>query len=319
MNSEATTIHVSAPAKLNLGLRVEGRRADGYHLLESLFVPLDLADQLEVRIDALSDSPGQGSASISFALEWDSEMSPDPGVPRGEGNIAVEAARRFLDEAGIACSVSIRLRKSIPSGAGLGGGSSDAGAVLRALRDRFPSAHSPDALASLALELGADVPFFLDPRAACVMGIGEQIEPVSGWSGLGLLLANPGVSLATAEVFRIYDGLDSTLTPADPGSTMRALKNRETGSQTLDSSLESLSEVLDSGLLVNDLEAAACNLCPAVGQLRERIHGLGASWTGMSGSGATVYGIFEDLAAAKRALEKGAFEASIWARVALTV
>jgi len=326
MHPDPGSTHHRAPAKLNLGLRVLGRRADGYHLLESLFVPLDLADQVRVRFRDEKVLRAGGSSRIDLSLGWESGAEPDFDVPTGEGNIAYRAAREFLQRAGIHASIEIALTKVIPSGAGLGGGSSDAGAVLRALRERYPDALSPGALSGLALELGADVPFFLDSGAAHVAGIGEKITRIAGFPGLGLLLVNPGVSLATAEVFRIYDSLEPSLTPAEPGSTMRALESLVSGSKAPEmslewsprSSLEGLSKGFDAGLLVNDLEASACELCPAVGRLRRRLDDLGARWTGMSGSGATVYGIFADEFEAKVALERGRFESPIWARATRT-
>ena len=314
---ETADIRISAPAKLNLGLRVIGRRQDGYHLLESLFVPLDLADRLEVRFGEASEPPLR--PEIHFEVEWESGADPDANVPLGEGNIALLAARKFFDRASISASIRVRLHKAIPSGAGLGGGSSDAAAVLRVLSDRYPDALDFAELSTLALSLGADVPFFLAPGAARVAGIGEQVVRIPGLSGLGLLLANPGVSLATSDVFRTYDRLAPALTPGESGSTMRSLDSLVLGVQAPEIQLKRLFGLLDSGLLENDLEVAACELCPAVGDLRERLLGLGARWTGMSGSGATVYGIFADIAAAQAALEQAGFEAPVWACAARTV
>ncbi len=287
----------SAPAKLNLGLRIVGRRADGYHLLQSLFVPLDLSDQVSVRLgpEAAADP------EVALAMEGQRE-----GVPAGDSNLAVRAAHAFLKAAGLACGVAIQLDKWIPPGAGLGGGSSDAGAVLRLLDGLFPAALARQDLAALALQLGADVPFFLDPRPAQVGGIGEQIEPLEGLPGFSLLLVNPGISLSTASVYEAYDALHPALTPPGARPTLQPFAGLRGDSQ-----LDAL-----AGLLENDLEPAAVRLCPPIARLRERLRGLGALAVGMSGSGPTVFGVFGDEGAAREGLDRAELEAPAWGRVA---
>ena len=133
------------------------------------------------------------------------------GVPADATNLAVRAAADFLAAAGLARAVRIFLTKSIPAAAGLGGGSSDAGAVLRALAASFPDALEEPALARLALRLGADVPYFLAPCPARVGGIGERIQPLADFAPLACLLVNPGVPLSTAAVFAAFDA-----TPGEP-------------------------------------------------------------------------------------------------------
>ena len=284
---------LSAPAKINLGLRVLGRRADGYHELESLFLPLDLADEIRLGVEPAPRSGVQ------------LRLAPTPFcVPDGGDNLAARAALAFLEAAGLTCRVDVELAKHTPVAAGLGGGSSDAGAVLRGLAARFPQALGPAALASLALELGADVPFFLDPRPAWVRGVGEQVEPVDGVPSLALLLVNPGVGLATADVYRAFDALYPDWKPrVAPGPARDPLAG---GAEQLARWVE------------NDLEAAALRLCPAIGRLQQRLRELGALAVGMSGSGATLFGVFEDAPAARRALAEAAFAAPQWGRVATT-
>ena len=299
--------HELAPAKINFGLRVGPPRADGYHPLESLFLPLDLAD--EVAVEA---GPGR---SVLLALE-----GAPPGVPADADNLAVRAGAAFLAAAGLEAELRIRLRKHIPAAAGLGGGSSDAGAVLRALARLYPGALTPEALAALALELGADVPFFLDPRPALASGVGERLEPVAGAPRLAVLLVNPGIPLATADVYRAFDALAGSsrgaLTPFEPGSTMRRLSGlRDTGGR-LDWQSAGLSD-----LLVNDLEPAATRLCPAIRRLRSRLETSGARGVAISGSGPTLFGIFPDARAAQAAAERAGFESpgsTVWFRVAVT-
>ena len=272
-------VQVFAPAKLNLGLRILGRRSDGYHELESVFVPLDLADEIELEI--------ADAAQPVVTLEL---AGAQAGVPADLTNLAARAAAEFLAAAGLARAVRIRLTKWIPAAAGLGGGSSDAGAVLRALAASFPDALPAPALARLALRLGADVPYFLAPCPARVAGIGERIQPLADFPPLACVLANPGVPLSTAAVFAAFD--------ARPKLAPRVL-DPELG--------------LDLG---NDLAPAAERLCPAIAPLRERLRGEGARAVGLSGSGPTVFGIFPDAAEAARALARAAFAGPIWARVA---
>jgi 4-diphosphocytidyl-2-C-methyl-D-erythritol kinase len=273
-------VRLSAPAKVNLGLRIVGRREDGYHLLESLLVPIDLADRVQIE-------PGD-TPSVALRLDGDA-----PGVPEDGSNLALRAARAFLAAAGIETGLSLLLEKRIPASAGLGGGSSDAAAVLRGLALIYPDALSPERLRELALGLGADVPFFLDPRPALVTGIGEQIEAISGVPAFPLLLAHPGVPLATPDVYRAYDASGASLTPVRSASTMRRISAlRECGDHAL------------AELLENDLEPVAVRLCSRITELREVIEGSGALAVGMSGSGPTVFGIFRDTIAASRARDR---------------
>jgi 4-diphosphocytidyl-2-C-methyl-D-erythritol kinase len=290
-----------APAKINLGLRIVGRRADGYHELESLFAVLDLADELELEIER-ADAP-----SVALRLESPESGNP-PGAsnlaPPGASNLAARAAELFLAETGLALRVAIALRKHTPVAAGLGGGSSDAAAVLRALAAFAPDALGPGSLAKLALRLGADVPFFLDPRAAFVRGIGETIEPVRGLPALPLVLANPGEPLATREVFRVHDVLHADANR--PASRKPALPDfaRLRGDPGAWASQ-----------LHNDLEPAALRLCPAIGRLRAELTVRGARAIGLSGSGPTLFGIFESHEAA-RAAAAAPLRPPAWLRVA---
>ncbi|MGH0028405.1 MAG: 4-(cytidine 5'-diphospho)-2-C-methyl-D-erythritol kinase [Myxococcota bacterium] len=271
----STPLALETPAKVNLGLRVRARRADGYHEIESLFVPIDLCDRVELRV-----AKGR-PAEVVLRLH---DATPD--VPADDRNLAARAARRFLTAGALRAAVAIDLTKRIPSGAGLGGGSSDAGAVLRLLDRAFPGALTGDALARLARALGADVPFFLDPRPARVRGVGERIEPAAGVASRVLLLVKPEARLATAEVYRARDALGPAPEPSpdDP--------------------------------LHNDLEAAAVRLCPQVRRLRQGLLEAGARAVALSGSGPTLYGVFGDRDQARAAARR--FPAPLWTRVATT-
>ncbi|MDJ0849772.1 MAG: 4-(cytidine 5'-diphospho)-2-C-methyl-D-erythritol kinase [Myxococcota bacterium] len=290
-----------APAKVNFGLRVTAVRPDGYHELESLFLPLDLADELEIELE---EAPSPGVPAVSLALEGGAE-----GVPGGDANLASRAAAGFLAAAGLERRVSIRLAKRLPAAAGLGGGSSDAGAVLRGLDALLPGALDGEALAALALSLGADVPFFLDPRPALVSGIGERCEPLAGsWPSWTLLLVNPGEPLATAAVFAAYDR-GAGVGPGAPAPGSRRPFREQVEAAVADP------RALPA-LLENDLEGPALGLCPAIGELRERLRGAGALAVGLSGSGATLFGVFPGPQAAEAARQ--GFAGPCWARVART-
>ena len=288
-------LSLRAPAKLNFGLRVVGRRSDGYHELESLFVPIGLAD--DVRVE-LREAAG---VRVRLTLEGDARH-----VPADATNLAARAAQVFLEAARIGADVAIALRKRVPAAAGLGGGSSDGGAVLRGLARLFPAALSSTELYGAALRLGADVPFFVadPPRAAWVTGIGEHLEPVEKFPDLGILLVHPGLPLATKAVFEAYDSTPGALTPPGSGSTMRSL-----------SGLRDLVERIGAGLLANDLEPAATRLCPAIARLKHELCACEALGVGMSGSGPTLFALFTDRARAEEARAQLALDAPAWARV----
>ena|SRR5215472_11831749 len=288
-------LSLRAPAKLNLGLRVVGRRPDGYHELESLFVPVDLADDLRIALREARD------VRVQLTLEGESR-----DVPAGPANLAVRAAQAFLESAQVGAEVAILLRKRVPAAAGLGGGSSDAGAVLRGLARLLPDAMAPPALPQAALRLGADVPFFVadPPRAAWVTGVGEAIEPVEKFPDLGILLVHPGLPLATKAVFEAYDHAASSLTPPGSHSSVRTI-----------SGLRGLAERIEAGLLVNDLEAQATRLCPAIARLRDALGASRAMGVGMSGSGPTLFALFTDRAGAEEARGQLALKAPAWVRV----
>jgi len=291
-----------APAKVNLGLRILGRRSDGMHLLESVFLPLDLCDEVEVSLA----TPG------CFRIELE---GCGAGVPADDRNLALRAARGFCRRAGLGDGAVVRLHKRIPVAAGLGGGSSDAAAVLRGLDALRPGILSAQERFALALELGADVPYFLEPQPALVEGVGERVCPLAGVPSFALLLVYPGTRVPTPAVYERFDQLSASLTPAGAGSTLRALLAlRDTPEGMRSSALEGLAAAGSpadraeriagqlAAMLRNDLEAAAVALCPAVAEEREEIEATGALAVGMSGSGPTLFGVYEDSQRAQRAL-----------------
>jgi 4-diphosphocytidyl-2-C-methyl-D-erythritol kinase len=287
-----------------------GRRPDGYHLLESLFVPLDLADALRVSV-----RPGASGGVHLLLSDPSGQLDHDPDP---ESNLATRAARAFLEAARCAAAIEVSLEKRIPAGAGLGGGSSDAGAVLRALREVFPGALPPSTLAELALGLGADVPFFLDPQAAWVGGIGEEIEALEGFPRLALLIATPAPPLSTAAVFRRFATLHPELTPEPPRRRIRAA--REARLAALLAALEQGGAREPKGdPLRNDLEPVAVALRPEIGRLHEKMLSLGALAAAMSGSGPSVFGVFESCEAAEHARDRAEWESGTQVHVSGTL
>ena len=261
---------VRAPAKLNLSLRIVGRRHDGYHLLDTLVVPVSLYDELVLGV-APADSP-------QITVSCDSHHVPD-----GPANLAYRAAALFLDSVGQDFTVNIGIAKRIPVGSGLGGGSSDAAAVLTTLNRLLGSPLSNERLAGLALELGADVTFFVFGRPARARGIGEQLEFVEFPERPFFVLCSDGYALATKSV---YARVDLSLTSAGTNSNILPF-------------IGGRARVED--VLVNDLEAAAAQLHPEVLSLKARLMEEGAVGALMTGSGSAVFGVWYDLHSAVQA------------------
>ena len=265
-----------ACAKINLFLRVTGRRADGYHQLDSIFVPISISDRITVEI---RPAP---AATVSIRCDL-----PSLGDP--ESNLAMRAARAYLTEFGISAQVTIDLQKVIPVGAGLGGGSSDAGTVLRMMSSMISTRPASDVsarLKNLAVGLGADVPFFLDPRPARVTGVGEVIAPFDRFPTLHLVVAVPNVEVPTASVFK-------------------ALQPDHWSGAASDRDIDAILRGEVSGTpLINDLEAPAIALYPQIAKLKMLLQECGASAASMSGSGGAVFGIFPDANAAAHASER---------------
>lgn len=261
-----------APAKINLFLRVVGRRPDGYHELDSIFIPISIHDRIRIEI--------RPATSAAVTLRCNAPSLADP-----ESNLAVRAARAFINEFGLAAHVAIDLEKSIPVGAGLGGGSSDAGTVLRMMA----SLHRIDArerLHKIALALGADVPFFLDPRPSCVGGIGERIAPLENFPRLHLVIAAPAVEVATAAIFKALT------------------KDEWSGAAPASDVAEILRGEINARHLTNDLAVPAMRLYPHIAKLKALLEECGARAASMTGSGGAVFGIFHDEASAARAAEQ---------------
>jgi 4-diphosphocytidyl-2-C-methyl-D-erythritol kinase len=266
-----TSVTSFAAAKVNLYLHLTGRRADRYHLVDSLVAFADIGDWVTARPAAALSLKVTGPETEALAGDSD--------------NLVLRAARLLADQAGIAAGAALHLKKSLPVAAGIGGGSADAGAALRALRRLWRVAIDDDALVLLGERLGADVPVCVRTRAAWVGGIGERIEPAPALPPAGLLLVNPRVKLATAAVFKARRG-GFTVASARPVS--------------MPPDAAGLAALLMPTR--NDLTAAAISLVPEIGRVLETLGRLpGALLARMSGSGATCFALFADRATATRA------------------
>ncbi|UIJ71192.1 4-(cytidine 5'-diphospho)-2-C-methyl-D-erythritol kinase [Aurantimonas sp. HBX-1] len=265
----------TAPAKVNLALHVVGQRADGYHLLESLVTFVAAA------ADRVSVTAGGGTDTLVVAGPYAA------AVPGGADNILLQAAAfaraRMAVLGEILPPVAIRLDKNLPVASGVGGGSADAAALLRIISDAWPAARG--VIAAEAVALGADVPMCLAGRPALVFGVGEQVEPLADLPDLPLLLVNPGVPVSTPAVFR---NLTSRSNPKLPALPPEGFRHAAAVADWLETTR-------------NDLAAPAIAIAPAIEEVTAELRDRGALFARMSGSGATVFGLFADHASLQRA------------------
>jgi len=259
-----------APAKVNLTLHVTGRRADGYHLLDSLVAFADVGDRLTVAQAPTTSLRVSGPRAA--------------GVPGGPENLVLRAA------ALMGVTAAVTLEKHLPAAAGIGGGSSDAAAVLRALA-RLAGRPMPQALA-----LGADVPACLMARAARIRGIGEDVTPIAEFPALDAVLVNPGLSVATPAVFARLIRRDNPAMPA-----------------TLPAWPDAAACIGWLAAQRNDLEEPAAALCPEIGATFAALRdSAGCAFARMSGSGATCFGLYPDAAMAAAAAAQIAAQHPGW-------
>jgi len=261
-----------APAKLNLSLQVVGKRIDGYHLLDSLVAFADIGDEIVVAPNEL------------LTLSIDGPFAP--ALLETPDNLVLRAARVLAESLGVADGAKVRLTKNLPVASGIGGGSADAAATLRALGQLWGGLPEPDRLAELAYALGADTIACLASAPAWMSGTGEILEPVGALPEAGLVLVNPGVAVATPQVFRARSGPFSRPArfdmPGDAAGLARALAGT-----------------------ANDLAAAARTLAPAIGEVLAALENLpGTLIARMSGSGATCFALYAGRADAKAAADR---------------
>jgi 4-diphosphocytidyl-2-C-methyl-D-erythritol kinase len=277
-NRAPESITLKAPAKINLYLAITGKRADGYHDIETLMQKIDLADRIQLRV---------GNSGIRLTC-------PGIDLPTDESNLAYRAAVSFLRAAGprgvshVRQGVDIVLEKKIPVAAGLGGGSSNAATMLRGMNILFAAGLSDDELLALAKPLGADVPFFIhDWPAAWATGIGVELTPTAPLTNYYIVLVNPGIPVSTAWVYRNF-----TLTSAgNPFILARGRASADGRSPWRPTVPEDL---------YNDLETVTIPQFPEIGLIKNELRQDGADGVLMSGSGPTVFGLFRDKVRADR-------------------
>ncbi|MEO6724957.1 MAG: 4-(cytidine 5'-diphospho)-2-C-methyl-D-erythritol kinase [Blastocatellia bacterium] len=253
-------------AKINWTLEILGKRSDGYHELRTLLQIISVADEL------IFERTEQGIEIIC----------DHPDVPSDETNLVHRAARLLGDFAGIEHGVRVTIRKRVPTAAGLGGGSSNAAVTLIALQKLWQVKLSPRDLFSLGAKLGADVPFFFLGGTCLGVGRGDEVYPLADIKADNLLLVNAGIAVSTREV---YANLSARLTnpeaiPKMPTSFVAAYETITTHDEQI--------------RLHNDLEIPVLSRHPLLGEIKERLKRAGASGVLMSGSGSTVFAIFDN-------------------------
>jgi 4-diphosphocytidyl-2-C-methyl-D-erythritol kinase len=273
-----------APAKINLSFQIRGRRADGFHEIETLMAPISVFDRLTIEEDA------GNRGNVDFSCD-------DPSLPTGQDNLVVRAAKLFREATKVGAGFKITLEKKIPHGAGLGGGSSDAASTLLGLNELFGTGLEEKQLMDLAAQLGSDVPFFIVRSAAICRGRGEIVVPTSLAPKLRLLLLKPDFGVPTSWAYRAW-------------KNARELPGVAYGAQEF------------SGVrLVNDLERPVFEKFVLLGYLKSWLRDqpeVGAAL--MSGSGSTVFALLRENADAQKLLARvhGKIDPTLWARLCQT-
>lgn len=255
-------VRADTPGKVNLTLEVLGRRADGFHELRSLVVGVGLYDTVRCALAR------RGSFTIACS---------DRALATPE-NLAIRAAKALARSVGSDCGMAIELTKRIPAGGGLGGGSSDAAAVLRMFNELLGRPSTLDELRVVASEIGSDVALFFGLPSAIMTGRGEMVEPVElAWRG-SVVLIFPGAHIATGDVYRAWARADAVSRTICSEKAILKAKNA----------------VEMTEALTNDLEPAVFRVSPALGELVENLSSAGYGGIRVSGSGSTLFGLFDD-------------------------
>ncbi|MBR1966627.1 MAG: 4-(cytidine 5'-diphospho)-2-C-methyl-D-erythritol kinase [Lentisphaeria bacterium] len=277
MNNTSVILKTAAPAKINLSLKLVGKRQDGYHLLDSIFVPVNsLADDITITL-----SHGDKSVTISSNL---AEMTD------AANNLCSKAAEKYFKMTGIDVNCNIDLQKKIPIGAGLGGGSSDCAAVLKLLNSHYQKLTEKE-LHELALSLGADVPFFLVNKISHVTGIGENIVPFECPASLHILIFSPYFSISTPWAFKHID-------PSVIG------EDSSNSSSNIINALQNDDVMTAAEYLKNDFETLLFSKFPAYLIWKKELLDLHALHVGISGSGSSFFALFANMADLENAKEK---------------
>jgi len=252
-------IIVKSPAKINIGLNIINKRDDGFHNLETIFYPLNLFDEIRF------------SKSDKFSFN-----SNDENLNKEKTNLIIKAKELLENEFGIKIPIEIYLNKYIPIGAGLGGGSSNAASTLIALTKLFNLKIDAKYRSQLALKLGSDVPYFLNPVSSYAESRGEVLIPLNFKLDKYLLLVNPGIHVATKWAFGI-------ITPMQPNVSLKSL---------ISNSIIEIEDVMC--LASNDFENIVFNHFPEIRAIKEKMLHFGANYSMMTGTGSTVWAMFDD-------------------------
>ena len=246
-------------AKINIGLRITGKRSDGFHNLETIFYPINLCDAIEFVVpqQAIKDDILEMTGVLAY-------QTP-------ANNLVLKAVRKIRETQQIPF-LKIHLHKAIPAGAGLGGGSSDAATLLKSLNRHFNLEITNEKLKEISLELGSDCPFFIDCIPSFAEGRGELLTPVKSLpEGLHLLIINPGIHVNTREAY-------SFCTPGQPSTKLKELYSLDISGW--------------KDLIINDFEEFIFKKYPKIANIKKNLNEMGAVYSSMSGSGSAVYGIF---------------------------
>jgi 4-diphosphocytidyl-2-C-methyl-D-erythritol kinase len=270
----AEKINVPAYAKVNLGLRVHGRRPDGYHEIGTVFQTVTIRDTLTFQ------ATNDGNLSLSCS---------DPDLPTDESNLVLRAASALREHFGVSRGARVVLEKVIPAGGGLGGGSSDAAVTLAALATLWEVGADVSELAEIGSRLGADVPFFLAGGTALGTGTGADIRPLEDAPKMHLVVVTPGVHVSTAEAYKSLGA--PALTKVEPLVNLSVSRTEADFPDSL------------CGVWSNDFEAVVVRLYPEIGRAREALEAEGPARVMLSGSGSSVFGVFENEGEAARACE----------------
>jgi len=257
-----------APAKLNLLLKITGQRVDGYHALVSVLVPVALYDKLKI-----------SKLERGLKVYWSGRE-----LPKGQNNLVNRAAVSFFKKTGIRKGAKITAIKKIPVSSGLGGGSSDAAATLKGLNQLWGNSLSSGDLERLALSLGADVPFFLLQRPSIARGIGEILQPMESFPSFWYVIVSPNLMVSTAWAYK---------------RVKLQLTNKEIRS-IVNSSKKAIFNIPE--LLSNDLEGVTLEKYPFLCSIKDSLIKLGALGALMTGSGPSIFGLFDS---SKKAYEAG--------------
>jgi len=259
-------LKIKTPAKINIGLNIISRRNDGYHNLETIFYPVNLFDEIIIKDDTL----------FSFG-------SNDKGLNSENSNSVIKAKELFSEYTGLKINASVTLNKFIPMGAGMGGGSSDGAAALIGFNQFYNAGLSLDELSALALRIGADAPFFIDPKPKFASSIGEVFEPLSLRIVKPILIVNPGIHISTPCAF-------SKIIPHPPANSLRKIEHFN---------IDSFREF--KNIVTNDFESVVFPEYPEISNIKKKMYEMGAEFSLMTGSGSTVFGIFPDQSSASSA------------------